>query len=626
MNLNEIKKGKSLKSAFLFYFSILLGIITALSLYLLVTSALSFIEKRKSLNSIKLVRLLMLGTVELSLERSVTQVSLNFKETIPENFRALLAKQRNSGTPKIKEILSSTDDSEVKKELGDALGRLERIRLEADKNLSVPLADRDKFFVERFPFHFPEILEDTIAIESIFFRNEGSRDNTVLKLEAIQKLAWEMREFGGRERTYFAIALLNQKEFGNEILGRIEVQDSRVRFAKRQLDSLLKDPSIPKSIGTEYQRMNSNYFKEYAEVKDRLKAEISRGVFTQSFDTYFKSSSEALESIEALLRASSNELIPAQESQIQSALMGVIVNLFIGFAGLAIGIYSIRYSTVTIISHITQVTNVLSELAKGNKSLQFDTAHELNIEIATLLEAAGIFRDNMLKLEDLISEQSAAVNQTTTTMRLLENSSKNTADEAQHGSTNSQKAVQVAYEGESMGERMQEIQTQVQESVDDVTKKIELLGEQTSHISSIVSLVAELANQTNMLALNAAVEAARAGEFGKGFSVVASEIRKLADESKHSTVKIQGIVEEVRASAQEAIKMSRKGQDFVERGSKIVTETTAKFKEVSQAAKSVSDVIETIAFNLKEQARAYGEITTAMNSLNQKTAKFVKHK
>ncbi len=624
MNFKEIKKRKSLKSAFLFYFSVLLGLIVSLSLYLIAISAVSYFEKKSSLNSIKLVRLLMLGTIELSLERSVTQVTLNFKDPISDSFESLLTKQRKAGSPKIKEIIETTEDLEVKKELTDALSRLEQIRLDADKNLAVRFADRDKFFVERFPFLFPEILEDIIAVHSLFFQKESSRDTSLLKLEAIQKLAWEIREFGGRERTYFAIALLNQKEFTPEILGRMEIQASRVNFAKVQLDNLIKDPNLPPSVISSYERMLSIYFRNYTENKERMKAEISRGVYSQSFDSYFKSSAEALETSENLLKAASNELIPAQEAQIDSALMAVIGNLFICFSGVFIGIFSIRYSTVTIISRITKVTNVLSELAKGNKSLSFDEQDGLNTEIATLLEAASIFRENMLKLEDLISEQSAAVNETTTTMRLLENSSKKTAEEAQNGSSNSQKAVEVAYEGESMGERMQEIQSKVQESVDEVTRKIEILGEQTSHISSIVSLVAELANQTNMLALNAAVEAARAGEFGKGFSVVASEIRKLADESKHSTIKIQGIVEEVKTSAQEAIKVSKKGQDYVERGSKIVTETTTKFKEVSQAAKSVSDVIETIAFNLKEQARAYGEITTAMNSLNQKTAKFVK--
>ncbi len=624
MNQINSEKGKSLKSSFLLFFSILLSIILLFGLMLVFSSLASFFEKKKGLNDIIALRNLALGTIELSLERSVSQVTLNFKDPVPDAFRSLITKQRNSGTPKIREVLTSSDDNATKQELTAILTKLERIRTDVDKNLSVPAVDRDRVFVEKFHLTFPQIVEEAQSLRTLLFRGEAERNSETLLLETILSLAWEIREYGGRERTYLAIAFLNQKEFSSEVIGRMESLEARAFSAKRRLDLVAMNENCPPELKTEIQRMNNEYFGKYTTYKDRLKTEVAKGVFSTSFDSYFKTSSEALDAPENLVKLASNTLIPTQENLIRRSLISLGFNSFICLLGLAIGLFSIRYSTTTLIGRITEVTAVLSNLAKGDKTVSFDSMSKSNLEISMLIEAATVFRNNMLKLEDLIAEQSAAVNQTTSTMRLLENSARNTAEEAQNGSVNSQKTVRVAEEGELMGDKMNEIQAQAQDSVSEVTKKIEVLGEQTSHISSIISLVAELANQTNMLALNAAVEAARAGEFGKGFSVVAAEIRKLADESKHSTVKIQSIVEEVKTSAQEAIKLSRKGQDFVEKGSRIVTETTAKFKEVSQASRSVSDVIETIAFNLKEQARAYEEVTTAMNSLNEKTTKFVK--
>ena len=82
--------------------------------------------------------------------------------------------------------------------------------------------------------------------------------------------------------------------------------------------------------------------------------------------------------------------------------------------------------------------------------------------------------------------------------------------------------------------------------VSGIAEQILRLSEKNSQISNIIGLVSELANETNMLALNAAVEAARAGENGKGFEVVAVEIRKLADESKKSALKIQEIISEIK--------------------------------------------------------------------------------
>jgi len=614
----------SLKSALDLFFGILLGIISIFGFYLVASSFGSYYSKKKNLDSLGAIRTLMLGTIELSLERSVSQVCLNYKDPAPDVFRNLIQKQRNLGTPKIREVIQITDDPKIKKHLNEILSRLERIRGEVDKNLAVPATDRDKIFVEKFHIAFPEIVEDAMAARGLYNLGMEEKDPLVESIASLQDLAWEIREFGGRERTYLAIALLNQREFSQEVLGRMETLDTRAHSAHRKIELLASDAQIPSEIKQEVSKLNTIYFSKYVPYKESLKTDIARGNFSQSFDSFFKFSSESLDAPENLVKVASNQLIPVQESLIRNSLVFLILNLFLSIAGIAIGILSIAYSNNTLINKITRVTEVLGELSKGNKSIGFEEGSATSKEIATLIEAAIIFRNNMIKMEDIISEQSAAVNQTTTTMRLLETSSKNTAEEAVVGSKASQTAVQVATAGEVIGERMYEIQSQVQDSVNEVTKKIELLGEQTNHISSIISLVGELANQTNMLALNAAVEAARAGEFGKGFSVVAAEIRKLADESKHSTVKIQSIVEEVRTSAVDAIKLSKKGQEFVEKGTKAVSETTSKFKEVSGAAKSLSNVIETIAFNLREQAKGYGEVTVAMNSLNEKTAKFVK--
>lgn len=620
-----IKRGKSLRSSFLFFFSVLLILLLVSELFITVKSLLNYLDQKKSLHSIQLTSELMLGTIELSLERSVSQAALHIQEPVNNDFRKLLDRQRDLGNPRIEFVINNTDQPIVKEKLKDILLRLDKIRSDIDKNLSLPLNQRDERIVKNIHLFFPQTIEDARSVSNLLKGSHTNLDPDIQALESLQSFAWEAREFGGRERTYLAIAVYNRSEFNAEILGRMETLDSHLMYAKKMIDSLFTIQKFPESIVDDYKKMNSFYFTDYYKNKEELKTQISRREFKEDFNHFFQYSSDALDSIVQLVRSSAVELVPAQERIVRNALLQFIISFIFTIVAIGIGFISIRYSTKTLIDRITEASQVLKQLASGDKSRDIQTTEVQAIEIADLMEAARTFRKTMLELEDLISDQSAAVNQTTTTMVSLEKSSRRTAEDAQEGAKKSQTALNVAEDGEKMGDKMNQVQTKVEEVVDQMARKIELLGEQTGDISTIVSLVGELANQTNMLALNAAVEAARAGEFGKGFSVVASEIRKLADESRNSAARIQSILSEIKESSQEAIKLSRNGKQFVDEGTVIVNQTTAKFKEVSQTARFVSETIETIALNLKEQSRAYGEITSAMNSLNDKTNRFIQN-
>ncbi|MCZ8237220.1 MAG: methyl-accepting chemotaxis protein [Leptospiraceae bacterium] len=622
----QIKRGKSLKSSFLFFFSVLLILLIFSELFITIKSFINFLDQKKSLHTIQLTSDLMLGTIELSLERSVSQAALHIQDPVNSEFRKLLDRQRDLANPRIQNVIDNTEQTIVKEKLKDIMNRLEKIRSDIDRNLALPLSQRDVSIVNNVHVFFPQVIEDARSVSNLLKGVHINLDKDIQALESLQAFAWEAREYGGRERTYLAIAVYNRSEFDSEILGRMETLDSHTLYAKRMIDSLFSINTYSEDLIEDYKKMNTLYFSDYYNRKEELKNQIKKREFKENFSNFFQYSSDALDSIVQLVQSSAEELVPVQEQVVRNAFIQFSVSLIVTIVAVGIGYFSIRYSTKTLIDRITEASQVLKKLASGEKSNDVNISGVLAIEIADLIEAAQTFRKNMLELEDLISDQSAAVNQTTTTMISLEKSSRRTAEDAQEGVKKSQTALNIAEDGAIMGDKMNQVQAQVEKVVDEMAQKIDLLVEQTGDISTIVSLVGELANQTNMLALNAAVEAARAGEFGKGFSVVASEIRKLADESKNSASRIQSILLEFKSSSQEAIQLSRKGKQFVDEGSTIVNYTTAKFKEVSLTSRFVSETIETIALNLKEQSRAYGEITLAMNSLNDKTNRFINNK
>ncbi len=134
------------------------------------------------------------------------------------------------------------------------------------------------------------------------------------------------------------------------------------------------------------------------------------------------------------------------------------------------------------------------------------------------------------------------------------------------------------------------------------------LSEYIQQIGSIIGLVEDIAEQTNMLALNAAVEAARAGEHGKGFAVVAGEIRKLADESKQATTKIASLINDIQHTTNSTVMATEEGSKEIESGVKLASNIEENFNVLNNTLTSLMKFIENVSFNSENQEKLSGDI------------------
>lgn len=201
-------------------------------------------------------------------------------------------------------------------------------------------------------------------------------------------------------------------------------------------------------------------------------------------------------------------------------------------------------------------------------------------------------------------QQSVSVNQTTTTMGELGASSHQSAEQAEAAAQRAQRVLFLVSNTASDNQRGSV--SSLREKVNQIAEQILRLSEQTNQIGGISSLVSDLANQTNMLALNAAVEAVRAGEQGKGFGVVAAEIRKLADQSRKSAERITTLVTEIQNATNSTVMVTDEGTKMVE---SIVFE--------------VNDIAinnQQISLTAKQQAIAVQQVVDAMNAINHGSA------
>lgn len=218
--------------------------------------------------------------------------------------------------------------------------------------------------------------------------------------------------------------------------------------------------------------------------------------------------------------------------------------------------------------------------------------------------------------ERTLSEQAAAVNQTTTTMNELGSSSRHSAEQAEASAVAAHQALALAEGGTQSVEHTMKGIAALKEKVGDIAVKIMDLSEQTVQIGGISNLVADLANQTNMLAINAAVEAVRAGENGKGFAIVASEIRKLADQSKIAAQKIKILVTDIQATIGKTVIVTEEGTKTAESGIRQAQGTTKVFTGVKDAIGQVFVNNQQISLNVNQQAFAIQQVLEAMTSIN----------
>ena len=140
------------------------------------------------------------------------------------------------------------------------------------------------------------------------------------------------------------------------------------------------------------------------------------------------------------------------------------------------------------------------------------------------------------------------------------------------------------------------------------SSRIEELGKQSEQISSIVNVIKGIADQTNLLALNAAIEAARAGEQGRGFAVVADEVRLLAQRTTQSTTEISGMIDVILSGTVDAVGQMSTGVEQVNMGVELAGQAGTAIDTIQHSFQQVVSVIESISTSLHEQNAASNEV------------------
>jgi methyl-accepting chemotaxis protein len=285
-----------------------------------------------------------------------------------------------------------------------------------------------------------------------------------------------------------------------------------------------------------------------------------------------------------------------------------------------------------------KIVQLIYKIAKGDlttivrpRSEKDEMANALAQMLANLRQLTGQMQeatDNISKANSNISaataeqaatvtEQASSVAETTTAVEEVRQTAKQSVERVQLVSEMASNTLKLAETGLDAMKRTEDGMLDLKEQVRHIAETILNLSEQTLQIGEIISTVNDIADQSNLLALNAAMEAARVGEAGRGFAVLAGEVRNLAEQSRQATTQVTSILSEIQKAANAAVLVTEQGTKSAESGVELAQSTGNSIRTIREHTQQVVSASEQIAASARQQLAGMDQITRAMENINQ---------
>jgi len=295
-------------------------------------------------------------------------------------------------------------------------------------------------------------------------------------------------------------------------------------------------------------------------------------------------------------------------------------------------------------SSLSNVIASLSDLADGEGDLTIRLSANTNDEVGKLVICFNRFIEKLqttikqvveiaTPLSEMATTVSSSAEETNNITLVQQQGAKNTKDAVESLNTSVQSVAEssaqaavaatqtsrVSTEGAKVVEKTVSTIHQLAQTVEKSSDVIDQLDNDANQVGVILDVIRGIAEQTNLLALNAAIEAARAGEQGRGFAVVADEVRTLASRTQDSTIEIQTTIEKLQAAAKEAVSAMSSGKELADNSVEQVSEAGKSLHEITTSVAQINSMTEDIANSTEAQSESAAQIVSHVDEISHST-------